>query len=577
MDFTPEELAKLKEAQYHSDGLANLERRTMAAMQGLNSDAERNASTVEGVQNLKLAQQLTHSPEYHRAKAAIMEPINEFFTMIESRTKQELVQLHNKQQTLLFIAGLIIISAILGAFGTYFLIKRRVIQPLGVMAERAEGISKGNYQNDLEVAGYQEINSLADSFNIMASSIRANIEVLEETAKELSSAKKQADTANQAKSEFLSRMSHELRTPLNAILGFGQLLELDPKAPLTKMQEESVGHIMKSGQHLLGLINEVLDLAKIEAGKLELSLEDVALPELIKGCLDIAQPLTIKQNIRLSRQCNGNCPTHVTADYTRLRQVLFNLISNAIKYNRSDGKVDISCSKVANNQIRISVTDTGNGIPEKKQTKLFRPFSRFETGGTQIEGTGIGLTITKHLIEAMNGRIGFESEVGKGSTFWVEIQEAIVDIIPSKGINTENNGETELPINLNAKILYVEDNLASQQLMECIMEHFSGIELLIEPDAELGLIAAQKEHPELILMDINLPGMSGIEALEQIQRTEETKEIPVIAVSAASMPRDIERGAEAGFTAYITKPFNIPEVLSAIKKALQQNEDKSNK
>lgn len=385
----------------------------------------------------------------------------------------------------------------------------------------------------------------------------------------LTEAKQSAERANLAKSEFLSRMSHELRTPLHAILGFGELLSHDAANSLNKEQEEFVNHILRSGHHLLLLIDEVLDLARIDAGKYDLSIENFLLPDLIDECLTFTRLKATSNEIILSSEYLGDDNICVSADYMRLKQALLNLITNAIKYNQKGGKVMISCCHIPNDQVRISVTDTGIGIPKEKWHKLFQPFARLGAEELQIEGTGIGLTITKNLIEAMDGKIGFDSEMGVGTVFWIEIPGTVEGSAQFKHQDVEKVVEVGNYGNQCAKILYIEDNQINQKLMKQMMAQFPDIELLVEPNAELGLATAKRECPKLILMDINLPGMSGLDALGEIRRTKALAEIPVIAVSAASMNSDIERGMQAGFNAYITKPFNFQTVMKTIEDELR--------
>lgn len=380
----------------------------------------------------------------------------------------------------------------------------------------------------------------------------------------LTEAKQAAEEASRAKSEFLSRMSHELRTPLNAILGFGQLLDLNTDASRIT-EKQYLSHIMHSGQHLLSLINEVLDLARIDAGKFEVTLQPVFVPDVLDECLILMQPLADKHGVTLSIDSHGD-KLFVWGDHKCLKQIVLNLISNAIKYNREGGGVIIACRKTDSEKIRLSVTDTGDGIPREKWEQLFQPFNRLGAENSTIEGTGIGLAITKNLTELMNGNIGFESTVGVGTVFSIELPQA-PERIEQHGMG-EKERITDMAI-MEAKILYIEDNLFNQELMKEIMAMlFSNVQLFMETTAELGLSTAEKEQPQLILMDINLPGMSGIEALRVIRKHATLAETPIIVVSAAAMIEDIEKGMDAGFDAYITKPFDIQDIKQAIEKAL---------
>lgn len=396
-----------------------------------------------------------------------------------------------------------------------------------------------------------------------------------ETAKQsLIIAKTEAETANQVKSEFLSSMSHELRTPLNAVLGFAQLMEHNPREPLTKKQNASVDHILRGGNHLLELIDKVLELNTIEAGKLSLNFEDIAARNVIDDSLSLIQARAMQDGIKILDQSAGKDLPLLWTDSTRLTQVLLNLLSNAVKYNREKGTVTIACEELSGQILRINIADTGPGIALEKQKGLFLPFERLGRETGSIEGTGIGLTITKRIVELMGGQIGYESKPDQGSTFWVDLP--LSDKATATATATAKEEQDDISsreyredkTNSAYTILYVEDNPDNMQLMESIIEQLENIQLLTAYNAELGFDLARSNRPDLILIDINLPGMNGMQALKQLQETEETKDIPVIAITAKALPMDIEAGREAGFKDYITKPFDVPEFIRTIEETL---------
>lgn len=378
-------------------------------------------------------------------------------------------------------------------------------------------------------------------------------------------ARDEAELANNAKSEFLSSMSHELRTPMNAILGFGQLLQIDDS--LNEDQADYLDEMIKAGHHLLELINEVLDLSRIESGNVDLSLEPLSCNELVAECLALVKPIAQKQDISLNVAPIGSYL--VRADRTRLKQVLLNLLSNAIKYNRPQGEVSIQVSAL-DGVVRMAVSDTGYGIPAARQQELFQPFSRLGAEATAIEGTGIGLTISRRLVGMMGGRIGMQSEEGQGSTFWIELPEFV------SGAGNLGNDPAQQVITAGAPligacrytVLYIEDNPANLRLIAQILGRNPSVRLITAHTPELGLELASARSPELILLDINLPGMDGYQVLSILRSDNALKKIPVVAISANATQRDIDRGLAAGFDEYITKPVNIGHFLETVDRLL---------
>jgi signal transduction histidine kinase/CheY-like chemotaxis protein len=393
---------------------------------------------------------------------------------------------------------------------------------------------------------------------------RAQLVALEQAQQQADQARDEATRANQAKNEFLSRMSHELRTPLNAILGFGQLLQT---ATLTDDDRDGVDHILKAGHHLLQLINDVLDLSRIDAGTMTLSLEPVHAAELIDDAAGLIQPLADSRSIRLTVSTDG-CDAYVRTDRQRCRQALLNLLSNAVKYNYDGGEVQLRCDRVATHTLRISVCDSGPGIDPARQQRLFEPFDRLGAETSGVEGTGLGLALTRRLVEHMAGTIGVDTALGQGSTFWIDLpvtdQPAIVDARPVRSPAPHDTDERTL--------LLVEDNLTNLRVIEAMLRRRPGITVLPAMQGSLAIELAYQHQPDIIVLDLHLPDLSGRDVLQRLRADPRTRDIPVVIASADASPGRVRQLLEEGAFAYLTKPLDLHEFLDVVATALAQRD-----
>lgn len=494
----------------------------------------------------------------------------------------EYVKSSSQKNILVFFTAILFSSSL--AIYISFSISSRLKQLKAAVKEVAEG----HLNQSVRIKGGDEIAELGEEFNRMAiqlsdsysslkhrtgelvksnEQLEREISERRQAEEDLITAKEEAERANIAKSTFLSSMSHEIRTPLTSVIGFSKLLQSDTDRPLTDSQKELSTRIADAGDHLLELVDGVLDLSKIESEKIALSFEDVDVELLVRTAMDALAPLAEKYRVKLTF-ANGSEHCYVRADRTHLLQALINLISNAIKYNKRGGEVVLSCELSGEKTARISLSDTGPGIAEDKIGNLFKPFDRLGKEGQNIPGTGIGLTITKRLVESMGGEVGLKSKVGKGSMFYIDIPIAykLKPEVESSAVDTAE--PAFISKELAGAVLYIEDNKDNVELVKLMLKDWRNIELFSSKRAEDGIKIATTLKPNLILMDIGLPGMDGFEALKRLRRLDETRRIPVIVISARAMKHEVEAGKAAGFDDYITKPINADQLHRALDRLL---------
>ena len=463
--------------------------------------------------------------------------------------------------TRLGIGALIGSTALIALFGVYLL--RRVVGPIRRVSSAADELAAGVLTAPAPERGAPELAQLGRSFNEMASTITEHRAQMDGRNRELASAKRDADRANLAKSEFLSRMSHELRTPLNAILGFAQLLELDE---LDAEQRDSLAQITRGGQHLLQLIDEVLDIARVETGELRMSPEPVEVGELIGETLALVAPLAEHRSISLVSDVEADTPVHVVADRQRLKQIVLNLLSNAIKYNRQAGEVRVWLECDARERIAIRVRDSGAGLSSEQLSRLFAPFERLGAERGPIEGTGLGLALSRRLAEAMGATVEVSSAPGEGSTFSVCLQA-----VAAPQFTEERSDRAPAPILGDLTILYIEDNLSNLRLVERALARHATVRFLPAMQGSIGLELARQHEPDIILLDQHLPDLRGDEVLVRLKAEPATRRTPVVMLSADASPGQIRRLRDAGAAAYLTKPIDLRQLLDVVAHHLAES------
>ena len=481
-----------------------------------------------------------------------------FSIVINQPEREALAPLTNFRNS--YVPGLLLVMLLISLVAVSQINKK--LAPLALLRDATRRIASGDFDTRVEVNSDDEIGQLQGSFNSMAEGLDRFLR-----------ARDNAQAANKAKTEFLSSMSHELRTPLNAIIGLSELLDIDQAGKSIENQSEYPKEIMKAGYHLLDLIDDVLDLSRIEAGHLKLEIEPVSIPSITSECVkQMNVGLASKQGIAIDDRTSKE-GLWVSADKKRLTQVIFNLLSNAVKYNRSNGTVVIDSHKLSKDKVRITVTDSGYGIAPEYIDKLFDPFERLAARKSSVEGSGIGLTVVRDLVDAMHGEIGVNSKVDRGSTFWVDLPLAsIVSAAQQtpKVIAPSPLGELVIEDDIDYKVLYIEDTLTNVMVVKGLLKKWENIQFLNAETAEEGLKLAEQELPDLILMDICLPGIDGYAALKILRSSAETRHIPVVALTANAMESDLQSGKDVGFDAYLTKPINISMLLKEISKHINK-------
>jgi signal transduction histidine kinase len=521
---------------------------------------------LEARANPRGAQAIVATAEGRQRVAAIRADVQRITDMATARADERAAGVTASARRALVIAaiGVLLSLLIIGVFTSW--LSRMISRPLERIAAASGRLGAGDASARVSVEGPHEFAELAEAFNAMAASLQSSRERVELRNRELAEAHEETTRANRAKSEFLSRMSHELRTPLHSVLGFSQLLAADLE---DAAQRERVDRIMRAGHHLLALIDEVLDISRIETGSASISPEPVRVEEVITQTVEMMSATAATRDITIERPEAGDCEWIVTADRQRLRQVLLNLVSNAIKYNRDGGDVRIECAASENGRdLRITVADTGPGLSADQRASLFEPFNRLGAEAGDVQGTGLGLALSRGLVQLMGGTIAIESREGEGSTFCVELPLAtrpeVLDELPAPVAFATRGGPNGG--GSGTAVLCIEDNPLSLEVLEHTLQKLPGIELRVAREGGTGIDLARTTQPAIVLLDLHLPDMSGEAVLDRLRAAPETATIPVVVISADVTERQRGRLREAGAAAYLTKPIVMDELLGTIRR-----------
>jgi signal transduction histidine kinase/ActR/RegA family two-component response regulator len=485
---------------------------------------------------------------------------------IESQRRSDDLSAALTRALALGLLGLIGSVISIAIFGVGLL--RSITQPMRRIVGAAARLGAGDFATRVPESGTGDLRGLAASLNKMAVSLQHSRTELDIQNKELAASREEADRANLAKSEFLSRMSHELRTPLNAILGFAQLLELDD---ISERQRDNVGHIVAGGRHLLDLINEILEISRIEAGSMNPDIEPVHGPSIIQEAIEMVGPLALQRGISMTADTDGFSHVWLAADQQRLKQILLNLLANAVKYNHDAGSVTVSL-RASNSRVQIAVTDTGLGIAQDQLSKMFIPFERLGAESSDVEGTGLGLVLALRLAEAMNGTIHVQSQPWIGSTFSVDLP---LSEAPAQGTPALHDAPEPAPVGERRtgrgerNVLYIEDDAANARLMSELFAEDSRLTLVTAPQGIAGLEIARRDLPDLVLLDVHLPDIDGPEVIKRLRSDPVTRPIPVIVVSADATEAQRARLLALGAARYLTKPLALNSVLSAVWEVME--------